>query len=71
MVMHYSNTDFNCVRYSGEQFLGFGNSSTSVPLLKVTNGTKEFEEIIKLNNNINQKDELVNGLTRLLKSNKK
>lgn len=70
ITSHHTNKPFSCEKFEGKQVLGFGNSTTSVPLQKVVNGRAKFKEIIRSCGDVT-KDELIKQLTQLLKHQEK
>lgn len=67
VVKAYCNVENSLIRYK-EGCEGFGNSQPIKPLTKVEAGKEKFEQICNRFNKIDQKDNLVEALLSLLKS---
>ncbi|XP_044763285.1 transport and Golgi organization protein 2 [Coccinella septempunctata] len=67
-VYFLSNTPIQICKFHGEQTLGFGNSPVNRPLTKVRNGRHRFEDVVQTSKS---KEELKDGLLKLLKSNER
>lgn len=70
-VLHTSNAPCKIDRCDLEGPLGFGNSTLEVPLEKVKHGRKQFGDIVDKRLKLESKDQLVEELMDLLKSNEK
>jgi hypothetical protein len=66
-IWSYSNASGNLTIH-GDKYLGFGNCLPNEPLKKVEAGKISLEEICKQNNKIELKDQLIEQLLMLLKS---
>ncbi|XP_058454923.1 transport and Golgi organization protein 2 isoform X2 [Malaya genurostris] len=70
-VLHASNAPLKIDQCDLREPLGFGNSPLDNPLEKVKHGRKRFGDIVDKRLKVGCKDELVNELLGLLRSNEK
>lgn len=66
-VAYYCNRSDTKSYAEGRQVLAFGNSTFESPLVKVVEGRKLFEEIIRNHNSVEHKEQLEKQLLGLLK----
>lgn len=66
-MYHSCNVPLRLNKYEGKQFLGFGNSTSEVPFVKVTKGCERFKEVVEKLNNVEEQEELIQQLIGLLK----